>query len=230
MSGAGDTVTATAVPSPVASAAPGALGVLGRWVWKTRQLHPEHSTVLWDLERLNTSRETLLWRDPDASSSSSSTLMSPHASASGAGTGRLVAPFSPHASVIVAVKAGLYKLSLGFFASTPPSFTVLVNGEPAVSSAPCEPCIADSGGLEGEGLDHADEHGGDGGGSEGQGGGHSVSSTAYLAGAAIVHKHPAGSVAGLTFVQFLALPAKAEVSVLYLGDTRGQGFMELAKI
>jgi len=42
--------------------------------------------------------------------------------------------------------------------------------------------------------------------------------------------HPAGAVAGVGLTQFLALPARATVAVLYDGGLRGQGFLELAKL
>jgi len=46
----------------------------------------------------------------------------------------------------------------------------------------------------------------------------------------VLHRHPAGSVAGLSSVQFLALPPKATVSVLYDGEEMGQAYLELEKI
>lgn len=46
----------------------------------------------------------------------------------------------------------------------------------------------------------------------------------------VVHRHPAGSVAGVSLVQFLSLPGKASVGVLFDGEARGQGFLEVRKI
>lgn len=46
----------------------------------------------------------------------------------------------------------------------------------------------------------------------------------------ILHAHPAGAVGGVTAVHYFALPANARLSVLFAGDTRGQGFIEVAKV
>jgi hypothetical protein len=46
----------------------------------------------------------------------------------------------------------------------------------------------------------------------------------------LLHRHPAGSVAGASLTHFLALPAFAEISVLYSGHTKGQGFLEITKL
>jgi hypothetical protein len=45
-----------------------------------------------------------------------------------------------------------------------------------------------------------------------------------------VRRHPAGCVGGTCMVQFLALPAQASVSVVFEGDTKGQGFLWLQKL
>ena len=46
----------------------------------------------------------------------------------------------------------------------------------------------------------------------------------------VQHKHPAGNVTGLTLVDFIALPARARLSIAYLGETYGEGFMSLRKL
>lgn len=48
--------------------------------------------------------------------------------------------------------------------------------------------------------------------------------------AVMIHRHPAGCVGGTCMVQFLALPAQAQVSVVFDGDTKGQGFLWLQKL
>ena len=129
----------------------------GRWIWRSREL-TESSTVPWDVQAVNTTPDSLLWRQESTN--------------------------------VTAVKPGLYRVALGFFASRPPSLTVLVNGSPVFSTDP--------------------------------------SST--TAGSVVLHRHPAGSVGGISVVQFVALPARAALSVVYDGEARGQGFLELRKM
>ncbi len=42
--------------------------------------------------------------------------------------------------------------------------------------------------------------------------------------------HPAGNVSGWTLMDFLALPAHSEISVLYHGPKDTQGFLSLRKL
>jgi hypothetical protein len=42
--------------------------------------------------------------------------------------------------------------------------------------------------------------------------------------------HPAGNVTGLTLIDFLALPAKAKIAVIYDGETGAEGFISLKKL
>jgi len=42
--------------------------------------------------------------------------------------------------------------------------------------------------------------------------------------------HPAGNVTGLTMIDFLALPAKAKLSIAYTGETAAEGFFSLRKL
>jgi len=43
-------------------------------------------------------------------------------------------------------------------------------------------------------------------------------------------QHPAGNVTGLTLIDFLALPAKAKLSISYSGETAAEGFFSLRKL
>ncbi len=43
-------------------------------------------------------------------------------------------------------------------------------------------------------------------------------------------KHSAGNITGLTMVDFIALPAKARISVSFSGETDAEGFMGLRKL
>ena len=43
-------------------------------------------------------------------------------------------------------------------------------------------------------------------------------------------QHPAGNVTGLTLIDFLALPAKAKLSISYSGETAAEGFLSLRKL
>ena len=105
------------------------------------------------------------------------------------------------ASIVQTTKPGVYRVSCAFFAASVPSITVLVNGFPAFSTAPPEEYTDD-----GEAQVHS------------------------KVGDIIIHSHPNGSVAGLSVSNFVALPKDAEISVLYNGDVRGQGFLELVKL
>ena len=43
-------------------------------------------------------------------------------------------------------------------------------------------------------------------------------------------RHTAGNVTGLTLIDFLALPAKAKIAVVYEGETWAEGFLSLKKL
>lgn len=45
-----------------------------------------------------------------------------------------------------------------------------------------------------------------------------------------ISNHPAGNVTGLSCIDFLALPAKARITLTYSGDDRGEGFMSLKRL
>jgi len=42
--------------------------------------------------------------------------------------------------------------------------------------------------------------------------------------------HSAGNVTGLTMIDYLALPARARLSLCYTGDARGEGFFGVRKL
>lgn len=219
-------------PNPSPGPSPGVAGIGGRWVWKARALDEETQSVLWDVEAVAPPSETLLWGGSAAAAAFLRLAGSAAAGGSPAGAaGSELAATLPAALVplaqdaaaasavgrlrrcdVLAWRPGLYRISLGFFAATPPAISILVNGRPALSTAPHERVLLsapeDADGAEGA----SDEN------------------EAILLGPAVLHKHPAGSVAGVSMMQFLALPARAVVSVLHDGAVRGQGFIELAKL
>ena len=43
-------------------------------------------------------------------------------------------------------------------------------------------------------------------------------------------KHSAGNIAGLTFNDYIALPARARISIGYDGETLGEGFFQVKKL
>jgi hypothetical protein len=43
-------------------------------------------------------------------------------------------------------------------------------------------------------------------------------------------KHSSGNLAGLTLIDFIALPARARVSLSYSGEPGGEGFVGLRKL
>lgn len=45
-----------------------------------------------------------------------------------------------------------------------------------------------------------------------------------------VGRHSAGNITGLTLLDFVALPARARVSVVYSGEAMGEGFISLKKL
>jgi hypothetical protein len=45
-----------------------------------------------------------------------------------------------------------------------------------------------------------------------------------------VGKHSAGNVTGLTLMDFIALPARARLSLTFVGESHGEGFFSLRKL
>jgi hypothetical protein len=227
-------------------------GVHGRWVWKSRCLDEATGSVLWDVEALNSAAEVLRWGGADSQHLAAASAAGGDDSTAAAGATAADPSLAAQVgglrrSDVLAVRPGLYRVEFGFFAAQPPTLTILVNGHPAVSTAPQEAVlIAGPDGEESAGA--ADTSALQGSGDAGEGavlkgtppGGRrlgdrtdtpsSAPTTAVLVGAAVLHRHPAGSVAGVSLVQFLALPARAVVSLIHDGPVRGQGFLELAKL
>ena len=44
------------------------------------------------------------------------------------------------------------------------------------------------------------------------------------------NKHSAGNITGLTLVDFIALPARARISISYSGESGAEGFLSLKKL
>ena len=45
-----------------------------------------------------------------------------------------------------------------------------------------------------------------------------------------VAKHSAGNVTGMTHIDFIALPARARLAIVYAGDSYGEGFICIRKL
>ncbi len=45
-----------------------------------------------------------------------------------------------------------------------------------------------------------------------------------------IAKHSAGNVTGITHIDFIALPARARITLVYTGDAYGEGFLCLRKL
>lgn len=45
-----------------------------------------------------------------------------------------------------------------------------------------------------------------------------------------IGKHSAGNVTGVTLLDFIALPARARISLTFSGDMTGEGFLNLRKL
>jgi hypothetical protein len=43
-------------------------------------------------------------------------------------------------------------------------------------------------------------------------------------------KHSAGNVTGLTHIDFIALPARARIALVYAGESYGEGFISIRKL
>ncbi|GBG31320.1 Hypothetical Protein FCC1311_075432 [Hondaea fermentalgiana] len=108
--------------------------------------------------------------------------------------------WSKDSSDVTAIVPGLYELHIGFFAETDPEVQVLVNGEPILYTA-SRP--RDKRGVKPAGA-----------------------AQALMRRA----KHSAGNVTGWTMSDFVALPARARLSITYDGDPGAQGFLSLRKL
>jgi hypothetical protein len=273
------------LPAPPAALVSASAPPMGRWVWKNRRLSPYSGgagagggggaldsssflsqsflsertgggasaaramgLVVWDVQAANTAPDAFLWAGAPSPVPPAPSLGSPD-------------PLSllPDAerAVLVAVRPGLYRVSIGFFALVPPMLTLLVDGQPALSLT--LPAMVGGGGGEGgvgaggnvllagdvtvdseaAGLLEEPAHAAAAaaGAAATSGAQPVVAAVPLSAGAAVVcggglvlHRHPAGSVAGVSATHFLALPARAKVSVVFAGQVKGQGFVELQKL
>jgi hypothetical protein len=100
----------------------------------------------------------------------------------------------------VLVAPGLYQLSLGFYSRKLPKLKVYVNNEVIFTILPP---LNDS---------------------------NKENQSANSNRSVITAKHSAGNIAGLTFTEFIALPARARLSVGYDSETLGEGFFQLKKL
>jgi hypothetical protein len=110
---------------------------------------------------------------------------------------------------ITTVMPGLYELTLGFFAETDPDLQLLVNGEPVLFNSAA--------------TTHHHQH--------------SARPHKALAGVLPLAKrglqrarHSAGNVTGYTAIDFVALPARARITLLFQGEMGAQGFFGLRKL
>jgi hypothetical protein len=45
-----------------------------------------------------------------------------------------------------------------------------------------------------------------------------------------VGRHSSGNITGLTLLDFIALPARARISITFNGESQGEGFLSLRKL
>ena len=111
-------------------------------------------------------------------------------------------------TLILTVAPGLYEISFGFYSGKKPTVQVLVNGETILSAVNSSSYVIhhSSGKFKGGAA------GVPTGTSMGKGG------------------HTSGNLTGLTLVDFIALPAKARVSISYSGESGAEGFFGLRKL
>jgi hypothetical protein len=210
-------------------------------MWKRRRLHGSEGTVLWDTQPVNANgaADMLLW-DPGEGDDDDADDSTAHDRDAG---DRL-----PPSGVITSLRAGLYRVALGFFASSPQSVTLCVNGAPAVTTASA---VAAAPALQSAAADAnvtydsllqtsaitatpQSKLAGSGIASDASPASTATATAAppqtLINGAAQLHAHPVGSVAGLSLIHFLALPANARLSLRFRGAVRGQGFLEVTKL
>ncbi len=106
-------------------------------------------------------------------------------------------------TMILTVAPGLYEITFGFYSSKKPTVQVLVNGETILSAVNSSSYV----------IHH--------------------SSGKFKGGAVSAGKsssHTYGNLTGLTLIDFIALPAKARVSISYSGEGGAEGFFGLRKL
>lgn len=109
---------------------------------------------------------------------------------------------------LITVVPGLYELQVGFFSERDPEVQILVNGEPIFFTS--------------SGNRHDKRRTSLGGGAAG--GGARQGSVLKRA------KHSAGNITGWTANEFVALPGRARLTVLYEGESGTQGFLGVRKL
>jgi len=113
-------------------------------------------------------------------------------------------------SAIVTVAPGLYQISFGFYQRKAPVVRIFVNGEVIFT------VNSSSAGGSGTAVSYAE-------GKENFFGGNSDQ-------VCKVNKHSAGNITGLTLSEFVALPARARLTVCYESETSGEGFLSVRKL
>ena len=111
-------------------------------------------------------------------------------------------------TMILTVAPGLYEITFGFYSTKKPTIQVLVNGETILSAVNSSSYV----------IHHSS--GKFKGGAAAVSGGHS----------SLGKQHHAGNLTGLTLIDFIALPAKARVSISYSGEAGAEGFFGLRKL
>ena len=116
---------------------------------------------------------------------------------------------------------GLYELKVGIFTDRDPRISITLNHKVILSSE----LSSHSSGAPGLGstLRSGVPHSGD---SDGHGAGGRRSARGILRHG----NHPAGNVTGWTLVDFVAMPARAVITVTYAGGADAQGFLSLRKL
>ena len=111
-------------------------------------------------------------------------------------------------SALILVAPGLYQLVFGFYSKKHPVVRIFVNGEVIFSVCNVEGKTVTSPYKEKENL--------------------SISQNQSQIGA--VGRHSCGNITGLTLNEFVALPARARITVCYEGESTGEGFICLRKL
>jgi len=118
--------------------------------------------------------------------------------------------WSSDASTIGADLPGLYEIRVGMFTDKQPRVCILVNGH-AVFSTPTIDHFGSGGTVHARKANRRQQ-------------------ILLSRGCARNASHPAGNVSGWSLLDFLALPAHSEISVLYHGPKETQGFLSLRKL
>ncbi|CDW81229.1 UNKNOWN [Stylonychia lemnae] len=108
---------------------------------------------------------------------------------------------------IVAVAPGLYEVSFGFYSKKQPTVQIHLNGEPLMSVSKSSQAQIRCNIIFRFVNDHGKEN--------------RISN---------VGKHSAGNVTGLTLLDFIALPARARLSLTFTCDSPGEGFFNIRKL